>query len=130
MIRHASIDTITIVLYSLNSPHTSQDGCQSHVTTDDQSVSKSWFRGPPWSHDRIFNSVRHLLFCRCRAPPLTRGRVCHQYQSPELLQFSNFAAGLYQLLYFGVPFVCLLHIEEAQALPPRQGSSPWGGQDG
>jgi hypothetical protein len=25
-----------------------------------------------------------------------------------------------------MPLVCLLHIEEAQALPPRQGSSPWG----
>jgi hypothetical protein len=25
--------------------------------------------------------------------------------------------------------ICLLHIEEAQALPPRQGSSPWGGHN-
>jgi hypothetical protein len=35
--------------------------------------------------------------------------------------------GLCQLLYLGLPLVCLLHIEEAQALAPRQGSSPWGG---
>jgi hypothetical protein len=82
---------------------------------------------PSGSHDRILISVWHLLFYRCRAPPLTRGRVCHLYCSPELLQFNNFAAGLFQLLYFGMPLVCLLHIEEAQALPPRQGSNPWGG---
>jgi hypothetical protein len=42
-------------------------------------------------------------------------------------QFSNFAAGLCQLLYLGLPLVCLLQIEEAQALPPRQGSNPWWG---
>jgi hypothetical protein len=30
---------------------------QSYVTTDDQSVSKSWFQGPSGSHDRIFISV-------------------------------------------------------------------------
>jgi hypothetical protein len=47
---------------------------QSHVTTDDQSVSKSWFQDPSGSHDRILISVWHLLFYRCRAPPLTRGR--------------------------------------------------------
>jgi hypothetical protein len=44
---------------------------QSHVTTDDQSVSKSWFRGPSGSHDRILIFVSQLLFCQCRAPPLT-----------------------------------------------------------
>jgi hypothetical protein len=37
------------------------------------------------------------FLCRCRAPPLTRGRVCHLYWPTELLQFSNFAAGLCQL---------------------------------
>jgi hypothetical protein len=41
---------------------------QSHVTTDDQSISPSWCRGPSGSHDRILISVWHLLFCRCRAP--------------------------------------------------------------
>jgi hypothetical protein len=30
---------------------------QSHVTTDDQSVSKSRFQGPSGSHDRILISV-------------------------------------------------------------------------
>jgi hypothetical protein len=52
---------------------------QSHVTTDDQSVSPSWCRGPCGSHDRILIPVWHLRFCLCRAPPLTRGRVCHLY---------------------------------------------------
>jgi hypothetical protein len=90
-------------------------------------VSLSWCRGPSGSHDHILISVWNLLFYQCRAPPLTRGQACHLYYSPELLQFSNFAAGLCQLLYLGLPSVCLLHIEEAQAIPPRQGSSPWGG---
>jgi hypothetical protein len=96
--------------------------CQSHVTTDDQSVSKSWFRDPSGSHDRTLIYIKHSLFYRCWAPPLTRGRVCHLYYSPELLPFSNFAAGLCRLLYVGLPLVCLLHIVEAQALPPLQGN--------
>jgi hypothetical protein len=50
---------------------------QSHVTTDDQSVSKSWIQAPSGSHDRTLISVWHLLFYRFRAPPLTRGWVCH-----------------------------------------------------
>jgi hypothetical protein len=29
---------------------------QSHVNTDDQSVSKSWFQGPSGSHDRTLIS--------------------------------------------------------------------------
>jgi hypothetical protein len=52
---------------------------QSHITTDDQSVSPLWFQGPSESHDRILISVCHLLFYQCRAPPLMRGRVCHLY---------------------------------------------------
>jgi hypothetical protein len=49
------------------------------VTTDDQSVSKSWFQGPCGSHDRIFISVEIYEYCfiDCGRPPLTRGRVCH-----------------------------------------------------
>jgi hypothetical protein len=50
---------------------------QSHITTDDQSVSASWFRAPSGAHDQILITVWQLLFCRYRAPPLTRGRVCH-----------------------------------------------------
>jgi hypothetical protein len=52
---------------------------QSHATTDDQSVSKSWIRAPCGSRDRILILAWHLrvLFYRLRAPPLTGGRVCH-----------------------------------------------------
>jgi hypothetical protein len=39
---------------------------QSHITTDDQSVS---------AHDQMLITVWQLLFCRYRAPPLTRGRA-------------------------------------------------------
>jgi hypothetical protein len=31
---------------------------------------------PSEAHDQIFVTVRQLLFCRCGAPSLTRGRVC------------------------------------------------------
>jgi hypothetical protein len=52
---------------------------QSHITTDDQSVSGSWFRAPSGAHDQMLITVWHLLFCRYRAPPLTRGRVASLY---------------------------------------------------
>jgi hypothetical protein len=35
---------------------------QFHVTTDDQSISKSWFQGPFGSHDRILISVDNDCF--------------------------------------------------------------------
>jgi hypothetical protein len=47
---------------------------QSHIATDDQSVSKSWYRAPSGAHDQIFISVWHVLvsvgsvFCICRWP--------------------------------------------------------------
>jgi hypothetical protein len=49
---------------------------QSHITTDDQSVSASWFRAPFGAHDQMLITVWQLLFCRYRAPLLTIGRVC------------------------------------------------------
>jgi hypothetical protein len=51
--------------------------CESHVTTDGQPVSPSWCRAPSGAHDQMLRTVRQLLFCQCRGPPLTRGRVCH-----------------------------------------------------
>jgi hypothetical protein len=53
--------------------HTSQSQC--HITTDDQSVSASWFRARSGAHDQMLITVSQLLFCRYRAPPLTGGRV-------------------------------------------------------
>jgi hypothetical protein len=43
----------SVVLFLLNSHKSSQ----SHVTTDDQSVSKSWLQGPAGSRDRTLISV-------------------------------------------------------------------------
>jgi hypothetical protein len=49
---------------------------QSHITTDGESVSKSWCRAPSGAHDQIFITVWQLRSCFCGAPSLTRGRVC------------------------------------------------------
>jgi hypothetical protein len=64
-------------LFLVSGPIGTHDQSQSHITTDDQSVSASWFRVPSGAHDQMLITVWQLLFCRYRAPPLTRGRVCH-----------------------------------------------------
>jgi hypothetical protein len=53
-----------------------QSQSQSHVTTDGQSVSMSWCRGPSGSRDQMFITVWRLLLCLCWTPSLTRGRFC------------------------------------------------------
>jgi hypothetical protein len=45
---------------------------QSHITTDDQSVSASWFRAPSGAHDQMLITVWHLLFVNI-GRPLWRG---------------------------------------------------------
>jgi hypothetical protein len=50
---------------------------QSHVTTDGQSASQSSCQAPSAAQDKIFTTVRQLRFCRCGAPSLTMGWVCH-----------------------------------------------------
>jgi hypothetical protein len=50
---------------------------QSHVTTDGQLASQSWRQDLPGAQDQIFVTVKQLQFCRCEAPSVTRGRVCH-----------------------------------------------------
>jgi hypothetical protein len=53
---------------------------QSHITTDGQSVSKSWFRAPSRAHNQILIiAFRQLRSCFCGAPSLTRGLVCLLY---------------------------------------------------
>jgi hypothetical protein len=51
----------------------------SHIATDDESVSKSWYRAPSWGPwpDIFFLLIWKLLSCSIGAPSLTRGRVCH-----------------------------------------------------
>jgi hypothetical protein len=54
---------------------------QRHVTTDGQSASQSWCQAPSGAQDQGFVTVRHLRFCRCGAPSLTGGQVCHLSRS-------------------------------------------------
>jgi hypothetical protein len=49
---------------------------QSHVTTDNQSVSMSWCQVHSGTRHKILYSVWKLMCCLCGAPSLTRGRVC------------------------------------------------------
>jgi hypothetical protein len=49
-----------------------QSQSQSHMTTDGQSVSKSWCRAPSGAHESY-------SFHFCGAPSLTRGRFCLLY---------------------------------------------------
>jgi hypothetical protein len=55
--------------------------CQSHITTDGQSISQSWCQAPSGAQAKIFVIVRYLPLCRCGTPPLTRGRICHFLRS-------------------------------------------------
>jgi hypothetical protein len=50
------------LFYRLRAPPRSKSS-QSYFTTDDQSVSKSWFQGPCGSHDRIFIPVDIYEYC-------------------------------------------------------------------
>jgi hypothetical protein len=59
---------------------------QSHITTDVNSISKSWCLAPSGAHDQIFITLWQLLSCFCGAPSLTRGRVCLFYM---LLALTN-----------------------------------------
>jgi hypothetical protein len=49
---------------------------QSHITTDDQSVSMSWCQAQCGTFDQRFFSGSKLRSCLCGAPSLTRGLVC------------------------------------------------------
>jgi hypothetical protein len=91
---HATIEEVLETVFSMQSRPTLCTGDleihqAAHVMTDGQSVSPSWCRAPSGAHDQILNTVRQLLLCRYRAPPLTRGRVCHLFYSPGLLQFTS-----------------------------------------
>jgi hypothetical protein len=55
---------------------------RSHFTTDDQSVSMSWYRAPLWDLRPDITSCRNvavwnLRACICGAPSQTIGRVCN-----------------------------------------------------
>jgi hypothetical protein len=54
------------------------DGNTLEFATDGQSASSAWCRAAIWgpTPDFKFSSVWHVLASSCRAPRLTRGRVC------------------------------------------------------
>jgi hypothetical protein len=90
-----------------------------------QSVAYCWHL-PAWlflvlspigTHDHIFVLIYNPYGIRQWASPSVRGGV----------GLFN-AAGICQLLYLELPLICLLHFKEAEALPPRHSSSPWGGK--
>jgi hypothetical protein len=64
----------------------SQSRSPSYVTTESQSASQYWYQAPCGTTrlDYFFVTVRQLRFCRCRAPSLTRRRVCHVLRSKSL----------------------------------------------
>jgi hypothetical protein len=65
--------TITVLYYKC------QLQSQSHIATDDQSISKYWCRAPSAAHDQIFITFWELRSCFSGAPSLTRRRVCLLY---------------------------------------------------
>jgi hypothetical protein len=50
-----------------------------YIKTDDKSTRQSCCSCPIWGQDHIFDT--QLRFCRCEAPSLTRGQVCHLSRS-------------------------------------------------
>jgi hypothetical protein len=53
-------------------------------------VSLSWCQAPSGAHNQLLITIWLLLFIfQYRAPPLTRGQVCHLSQSLELLQYDS-----------------------------------------
>jgi hypothetical protein len=77
---------------------------QSHIATDGQSVSKSWYRAPSGAHDQIFISVWQLRSFFRGALSLTRGRVCLLYV-PLALPAQSFSGP--SPLRFATVFYCL-----------------------
>jgi hypothetical protein len=58
---------------------------QSHIATDSQSVSLSWYRTPSEAYDQnliIYFSFKTVTVLSMWAPSLTRGRVCRLSVSP------------------------------------------------
>jgi hypothetical protein len=67
---------------------------QSHVTTDDQSVSQSWCRPLSGTHDQILVFLDVWGLCRRQAPCLTRGWVCHVSEVLVLVRVPRLFANL------------------------------------
>jgi hypothetical protein len=61
-----------------------------------QSASQSWCQAPSGARGQNYITVRQLLFCRCWAPYLTRGRVCQRVHSQLYMSliFTNLHLGI------------------------------------
>jgi hypothetical protein len=83
---------------------------QSYITTDSQSVSKSWCRAQSGtSGQRSFFFFWKFLSCHLGAPSLTRGRVCH-------LSVYNQSTVVSQYLHKIFTY-CVTHIWHLEYLP-------------
>jgi hypothetical protein len=86
LVRHQVEASSTVYFWSrlllcYEKVHSHDFQSQSYNTTDGQSVSPSWYQVPIWDPRPIFPLLsliifRQLLVCRCKAPSLTRSRVC------------------------------------------------------
>jgi hypothetical protein len=77
--RRATVEVFDTASIRGNWLDSSQSQSQSHIATDDQSISKSWCLAPSGAHDQIFITLWQLLSWFVGAPSLTRGRVCLLY---------------------------------------------------
>jgi hypothetical protein len=83
---HITTDDQSVSAYWFRAPSGAHEWVSEWITIDGQSVSLSWCRAP---HDQILITIWLLLFfIRYRAPPPTGGRVCHLSYSPKVLQYS------------------------------------------
>jgi hypothetical protein len=78
--------------HSLTNSLTSQS--QSHVATDDQSVSKSWIRAPCGSRDRILISVWHLRISYYQNIWSLDGRQRRHFLREETLSWNGFQGNI------------------------------------
>jgi hypothetical protein len=68
---------------------------QSHISTDGQSISKSWCRPPSGAHEQIFITLWQLWSCFSGAPTLTRERVYLLYMLLALASVVPWDSWLY-----------------------------------
>jgi hypothetical protein len=77
---------------------------QSHVTTDDQSVSKYWFQGSSGSHDRILISADICCF-------IDVGRPLRQ-EVGSVSCYSHYPSIVSKYVYVCTKFTCNVHVSD------------------
>jgi hypothetical protein len=67
-----------LIFLSWASPWANRSQSWSHITTDGQSASSSWCSAPFGASDQMLHlSDNYFLYFSCKAPSLTRGRICN-----------------------------------------------------